>query len=93
MKFKVFFRKNLNMTPQKLAAQVGHVVKELGRMQPDSNPREDIIVVLHASDKKFEEIKVEFSELVNYLQVDLGMTEVPAGTETCFGYIDKGEPV
>lgn len=89
MKFKVFFRKNLNMTPQKLAAQVAHVVKELGRMQPNSNPREDIIVVLQASDKKFEEIKVEFADNYNYLQVDLGMTEVPAGTETCFGYIEE----
>lgn len=90
MKFKVYFRKNLNMTPQKLAAQVGHVVKELGRMQPNSNPRGDIIVVLQASDKKFEEIKTKFADSYNYLQVDLGMTEVPAGTETCFGYIDVG---
>ena len=90
MKFKVYFRKNLQMTPQKLAAQVAHVVKELGRMQPNSNPREDIIVVLQASDKKFEEIKDAFVNTVNYLQVDLGMTEVPAGTETCFGYIDVG---
>ena len=44
MKFKVYFRKNLQMTPQKLAAQVAHVVKEIGRMQPNSNPREDNIV-------------------------------------------------
>ena len=89
MKFKVYFRKNLKMTPQKLAAQVSHVVKELGRMQPNSDPQEDVIVVLQASDKKFEEIKVEFADNYNYLQVDLGMTEVPAGTETCFGYIEE----
>ena len=89
MKFKVYFRKNLKMTPQKLAAQVSHVVKELGRMKLESNPREDVIVVLQASDKKFEEIKLEFSIQTCYLQVDNGITEVPAGTETCFGYIEE----
>lgn len=77
------------MSPQKLSAQVAHVVKELGRMKPDSNPRDDVIVVLQASDKKFEEMKLEFSTQRCYLQVDSGRTEVPAGTETCFGYIDE----
>lgn len=89
MKFKVYFRKNLKMSPQKLAAQVGHVVKELGRMKPDSNPREDVIVVLQASDKKFEEMKLEFFMQTCYLQIDNGITEVPVGTETCFGYIEE----
>lgn len=93
MKFKVYFRKNLKMSPQKLAAQVGHVVKELGRIKPWSAPKDDVIVVLQASDKKFDEIRDYFSaeeqETIHYLQVDSGRTEVPAGTETCFGYIEE----
>ena len=91
MKFKIYFRKNLKMSPQKLAAQVGHVTKELGRICRYSDPTTDIIIVLEASDKKFEEVKqlTQASNLVNYLQVDLGLTEVPEGTETCFGYIER----
>lgn len=89
MRFKIYFRKNLKMSPQKLAAQVGHVAKELGRREPESFPQEDSIIVLQASDKKFEEMKLEFSTQTCYLQVDTGITEVPAGTETCFGYIEE----
>ena len=78
------------MSPQKLAAQVAHVAKELGRKRPDSIPQEDSIVVLTASDNKFNEIKrsISDSNIVCWLQIDNGLTEVPAGTETCFGYIE-----
>jgi len=79
------------MSPQKLAAQVAHVAKELGRKRPDSIPQEDSIIVLTASDNKFNEIKqsINDSGFVCWLQVDNGLTEVPAGTETCFGYIEE----
>lgn len=90
MKLKIYYRKNLKMSPQKIAAQVGHVAKELGRLHPISTPQEDIIIVLTASDNKFNEIK-QFAinnNLVYWLQIDSGFTEVPKGTETCFGYID-----
>ena len=91
MRFKIYFRKNLKMSPQKLAAQVAHVAKELGRKRPDSIPQEDSIIVLTASDHRFDEIKqsISGSEFVCWLQVDNGLTEVPAGTETCFGYIEE----
>ena len=45
MKFKIYYNKNLKMSEGKLAAQVSHVSKELGRMTK-SNPREDVIIVL-----------------------------------------------
>jgi len=79
------------MSPQKLAAQVAHVAKELGRKRPDSIPQEDSIIVLTASDNMFNEIKqsISASNLVCWLQVDNGLTEVPTGTETCFGYIEE----
>ena len=79
------------MSPQKLAAQVAHVAKELGRKRPDSIPQEDSIIVLTASDNKFNEIKQSISDsgFVCWLQVDNGLTEVPTGTETCFGYIEE----
>jgi peptidyl-tRNA hydrolase len=53
MKIKVLYRRNLKMTPGKLAAQTGHAV--LGLQPVDSYTA---IVVLAASDKKFFE-KVE----------------------------------
>lgn len=91
MRFKIYFRKNLKMSPQKIAAQVAHVAKELGRKRPDSIPQEDSIIVLTASDNKFNEIKQSISDsnIVYWLQIDNGLTEVPAGTETCFGYIEE----
>ena len=46
MRLKIYYRKNLKMSPQKLAAQVGHVAKELSRMYTTTIPQEDSIVVL-----------------------------------------------
>ena len=95
MKIKCLYRKNLKLSPEKLAAQTGHVVgniiqKAIRRLQMiDKNT---VIVVLKASDKKFEEkrqeLKQSYPPVVYYLQVDLGLTEVPAGTETVIGLIE-----
>ena len=91
MRLKIYYRKNLKMSPQKLAAQVGHVAKELGRMYTATIPQEDSIVVLMASDNKFNEAKqfAKDQDFENWLQIDNGLTEVAAGTETCFGYIEE----
>ena len=62
MKFKIYYNKNLKMSEGKLAAQVSHVSKELGKMT-QSNPREDIIIVIGLSTTKFKET---LDKLENY---------------------------
>jgi peptidyl-tRNA hydrolase len=76
------------MSEGKLASQVGHVTKELGR-KVKSNSQEDIIVVLGLSLTKFKEKLKDITEQkLYYVQLDLGFTEVQKGTITVFGYID-----
>jgi len=89
MKIKVYYRKNLKMTDGKLAAQVGHVCKELGRMMP-SDPENDVIIVLGVSDAKYKELSLQYQTTSYwwYQQVDNGMTEVIKGTPTAFGYVE-----
>jgi len=94
MKIKIYFRKNLKLTPQKLAASCAHVTMQLGYMWSCMgeyyDPLETTIVVLMASDKKFNELKEENSgeDILSHLHVDHGFTEVEAGTEVAFGYIE-----
>lgn len=89
MRIKILYRKNLRMSENKLAAQCGHVAKELGRMLP-SNVRQDTIIVLGVSDKKFKELALQHQVegVLWYQQEDTGLTEVEAGTITCFGYVE-----
>lgn len=89
MKIKVYYRKNLKMTEGKLAAQIGHVCKELGRMMA-SDPENDVIIVLGVSDTKYKELSLQYQTTSYwwYQQVDNGMTEVVKGTPTCFGYVE-----
>jgi hypothetical protein len=94
MKIICYYNKNLKMSEGKLAAQVGHVCKELGKVLwyqfQDPPRREDTIVVLGLRQNKFKE---KFSEVQNesffYAQRDLGLTEVDANTITAFGYIEQ----
>ena len=93
MKIRCLYRKNLNLSDQKLAAQTGHVVGNLLRLTDLEIDRDTVIVVLKASDKKFEEkrqeLKQSYPPVVYYLQVDLGLTEIPEGTETVIGWIEN----
>ena len=86
------------MSEGKLAAQVGHVCKELGKTilfeygvtnMPCSS--EDIIVVLGLRKNKFNAELEEAKERENWLviQEDLGLTEVDKGTITVFGYMEE----
>ena len=98
MKIKCLYRKNLKLSDQKLAAQVGHVVGNLLRLNDEYGfgkiDRDTSIIVLKASDKKFEEKRRELKDLkgkdmlIYYLQVDRGFTEIPANTETVIGWIE-----
>lgn len=90
MKFKIYYNKNLKMSEGKLAAQVAHVSKELGRLI-ESVPQEDVIVVLGLSATKFF-IKVDeltYSNKLVWFQVDNGLTEVPEGTITACGFVEE----
>jgi len=80
MKIKVIYRKNLKMSEQKVASQVAHAVKNLG-----TSPSDCSIIVLKVSDKKFNELS-EFHDC--YIQKDLGLTEVKAGTSTAAAWIE-----
>ena len=89
MKFKIYYNKNLKMSEGKLAAQVAHVSKELGRMA-ESNPREDVIVVLGLSATKFKETLDKLGDYkYSWYQSDNGLTEVPAGTITTCGFVEE----
>lgn len=89
MKITCYYNRNLKMSEGKLAAQVGHVCKELGR-QKYSDPKEDIIIVLGLRQNKFSD---KFFEMRTspffYAQIDLGITEVDNGTVTAFGFITE----
>ena len=96
-RIKIFYRKNLKMTPGKIAAQCVHAALGL----KDSDPMMSVIV-LGISDKKFNENVTWIKDLVNniyqaencsnswyYLVKDLGLTEVPAGTETVLAIYER----
>lgn len=89
MKIICYYNRNLKLTEGKLASQVGHVTKELGRKK-SSNFEEDIIIVLKLSKTKFLE-KIEDIKKSNkpfHIQTDMGLSEIPEGTITVIGYID-----
>jgi peptidyl-tRNA hydrolase len=79
------------MSPEKLAAQVGHVVLQIVDYSKLGQPYEDnTIVVLKASATKFKSLQEDLTSRGErvFVQKDLGLTEVAAGTETVFGYIE-----
>ncbi len=86
MRIKCYYNKNLKMSPEKLAAQVGHVVLKVA-----TYGKENTIVVLKASATKFNSLQEELIEegYNIFVQKDLGLTEVDAGTETVFGYVEE----
>lgn len=79
VRVKVIYRKNLKMSEGKVGAQVAHAVNKLGYISTDST-----IIVLKVSDKKFNEM---IAEQQCYVQVDMGLTQVEAGTPTAAAWI------
>lgn len=78
MKLKIIYRKNLKMSPGKLAAQAVHAATLIGHIDYQMN-----VVVLAVSDKKFKEI-VEQEKA--FVVRDAGHTELTPGTETCASF-------
>ena len=98
MKIKCYYRKNLKMSAGKLAAQVGHVCKTLGKKcgqafpECESSWQDDQIIVLSLSDKKFNEVMDTLKStkyLMWHLQIDNGVTEIPPNTPTVVGFIES----
>lgn len=76
--FRLYYDKTLCMSEGKLAAQVGHVVAQLTLKQGNVPSK---IIVLEASHTKFK----SYCESADYVQRDLGLTEVDEGTATVCG--------
>ena len=88
MKIKILYRKNLKMSPGKLAAQAVHAAMGLYfEVGGDIIDHMTSVVVLGVSDKKFvEEATVNGA---SYTVIDAGYTELPAGTETCVAFLEE----
>jgi peptidyl-tRNA hydrolase len=84
MKVKILYRRNLKMSPQKLAAQTCHAVIGLG--VTDCNLS---VIVLMMSDNKYFENAEKLQDTRHYRVIDAGYTEVPPNTETCLAYYEE----
>lgn len=92
MKIKIYYRKNLKLSPQKFAAVCTHIGKELGKVCGDTIAWDDVVVILSASDKKFEEYKqycLDNESVLYHIHVDRGYTEVEPNTECAIGLIEE----
>ena len=87
MRIKVLYRKNLKMSPGKLAAQSVHAALGLAAWYPEALSPDHSVVVLEASDKKFEEAKQQVPKQA-YIVRDKGLTEVPPDTETVMAILE-----
>jgi peptidyl-tRNA hydrolase len=73
------------MSPGKIAAQSVHAALGLAQVDNRAFSPMHSVVVLDASDKKFEEAKTNFP---NYVVKDKGITEVAPGTETVLAILE-----
>ena len=90
-RIKILARKNLKMSPGKLAAQAVHAALGLNDLgYTDANLLDAMmsVVVLEVSDAKFELARSLASEHQTYIVHDAGFTEVPAGAETVIAFLE-----
>jgi peptidyl-tRNA hydrolase len=85
MRLKILARKNLKMTPGKLAAQSVHAA--LGLALKAQLEAAMPVVVLEVSDKKFNEAVAAHE--CNYVVHDAGYTEVPRGSQPCVAFLEE----
>lgn len=82
---KVFYNKTLGMTEGKLAAQCSHAVA--GLVNKIGYDRDCRIVILGKRTSQFN-LLYESTEEPKYIQTDLGLNEIEAGTRTAFAYLE-----
>lgn len=83
-RIKILARKNLKMSPGKLAAQSVHAALALA-CQEELHPLMSV-VVLEVNGKPFEDAKLGHSPVA--VVRDAGYTEVAPGTETCIAFLE-----
>ena len=86
-RLKILYRKNLKMSPGKLAAQCVHAATGIGH-DWYSMP----VVVLSASDSKFQKAISDLEEKKHFsffVVTDAGQTELAKGTKTCLAFYEK----
>lgn len=81
----ILARKNLHMSPGKLAAQAVHAALMLPASEIDAYTP---VIVLMVTDRKFEEAKSRPGVIV---VPDAGLTEVPPYTETVLAFVEITE--
>jgi peptidyl-tRNA hydrolase len=84
--FKCYYNKSLNMSPGKIASQVGHAVSRLS-LQIQASPSRIIVLEARTAklDKMFNDAKLCTNTVV---QRDLGLTEVAAGAVTAIAFAE-----
>ena len=86
-RLKILYRKNLNMSAGKLAAQAVHAALLLNGICDDVDDLAMSVVVLGVSNAKFEQAKNDIEGHKALIQ-DAGYTEIPSGTETCLAFVE-----
>ena len=81
-RIKIYYRRNLEMSAGKLAAQCVHAALAL----PKASPLQSV-VVLSLSDVKFQAAKEAHPEA--QIVHDAGLTEVDRGTETVMAFYEE----
>jgi len=93
-RIKLLVRKNLKMSPGKIAAQCVHAALGLNEMYENKSYCYDVlgpelsVVVLEVSDAKFQEAKLVSRAGPYYLVQDAGFTEVAPNTETVLAFLE-----
>lgn len=83
-RIKILYRKNLKMSPGKLAAQAVHAALALTSLEK-LDPLQSV-VVLEVTDRKFNE-KINGEGKLAVVR-DAGYTEVAPGTLTCLAFLE-----
>jgi len=103
-KLVIAVRRDIKLSPGKMAAQVGHASVECAFLAQKKSKKwfkrwkrtgaKKVVVWVENMDALQELIhEAEGAKLVHYLVVDAGLTQVPPGTPTCLGIGPGPSPI